>query len=141
MSLRDQAAKELAVRIKDIDEAKAGTSDIIMFVGVLFRIGNNHVAVEITNPKRRIACRNIWINEWKSGRLENKIFVVRLHVAGVKIRHINKIVGVEHAHGHAFVNRAGGASVHRSERMCVVEIGIPTRDHSVFADENEPRGE
>src|SRR5262249_24409444 len=54
-----------------------------------------------------------------------------------KIGHIKQILGVRHAHGHAFVNRAGGAPVHRFECVRVIEIGIPTRDHSVFADKDE----
>src|SRR5437762_6748952 len=106
----------------------------------MFCIGNDHVAIEITNSERRIACWNIGIGEWESCRLENKVFVVRLNVAGVKVGHIKKIVIIGHAHCHAFVNCAGGAPGHRCECMRVIQVGIPARNHSVFADENELGG-
>jgi hypothetical protein len=72
--------------------------------------------------------------------LENKFFVVRFNVTGVKIPYVEKIVIIGHGHCHAFVNRAGRAPVPRSKGMRVIEIRIPPRNHSVFAYENELGG-
>src|SRR5947209_2740515 len=125
------------MRVEHVHETAAGTRHVILFVGVLFRIGDNDVAVEVANSERPVACRNIWISEWESGRLESKIRVVRLNVAGVKVRYVQKILIIGDAYSHAFVNCACGASVHSCERVRVVEIGVPAGNHSVFADEDE----
>ena len=37
----------------------------------------------------------------------------------------------------ALENCASSASIHRSECMCVVKIGVPTRNHPVFADKDK----
>jgi len=137
ISARDQAPKQLPMRVEDVDKTTARAGDIILSIGVLFRIRHHHVAVKIANSERRIPGGNIGITEWKSRCLDNKIFVVRLDVAGMEIGHIKKTVIVSDAHRRAFENRAGGASVARRESVGVVQIRIPARNHSVFADEDE----
>jgi hypothetical protein len=106
--------------IEHIDETAARARNIILSIGILFRVGDHDIAIEITNPERRIASGNVWIREWKSTRLKNKILVVSLNLAGMKIRHIEKAVIIRYAHRDAFVNRVCRTSVHRSEGAGVI---------------------
>src|SRR5919201_290034 len=102
------------MRVEDVDETTARARNIIVSLGVLFCIRNHQEAVKITNSERRISRWNIWVREWESCRLQDKIFVVRLNLAGVKVGDIKEIVIVGHAPCHAFINRTGSAVIHGS---------------------------
>src|SRR5207248_5347870 len=54
ISARDQAPKQLPMRVEYVDGTTAGTGEIVMSGGVLFCVGHHHVAVEIANPERRV---------------------------------------------------------------------------------------
>ena len=58
-------------------------------------------------------------------------------MTGVEIRHIQKVLAIRHADCDAFVNRARGTPIHCLKRMRAIEIRIPARNHSIFADEDK----
>src|SRR4029453_11899226 len=59
ISARHQAPKHLPMRVEGVNKSAARARDIILSFGVLFRVGDNHATVKITNSERRIPCWNI----------------------------------------------------------------------------------
>jgi hypothetical protein len=65
-----------------------------------------------------------------------KVLIVRFHLLLVEICHVQKIVTVSHAQRRTLVNIIS-VSLHRDNRVRAVKRGIPSRDVSIFVNENE----
>src|SRR5262249_28565990 len=105
-----QAPQEHAAGIEHIDEATAGTGNVIVFLMILLRVGHKNFAVEIPDTKRCISSRKIGIDEAVWSYLM-KILIVGFHLAGVKIRYVEKIVTASDAERCPFVNGTVNAAV------------------------------
>jgi hypothetical protein len=53
----------MAVGIENVDEAIAGTGDIVMLFRVLLGISDEEIAVDVLDAERGKTCRNIRISE------------------------------------------------------------------------------
>src|SRR5438105_13756698 len=106
----DQVPQEGAAGIEHIDEATAGTGNVIVFLMILLRVGHKNFAVEIPDAKRCISSREIGIDETVGSRLM-KILIVGFNLAGVKVSDVEKIVTAGDADRCAFVTRAVGTEV------------------------------
>src|SRR5207249_12286798 len=77
---------------------------------ILLRVGHKNFVIEIADAERCIPSRRIWIDEAVGSHLM-KILIVGFNLAGVKIRHEQKIVTASNAERCAFVNSAVDTAV------------------------------
>lgn len=125
----------MTARIENIDKAVARTSLIVVLAWLLFCVRHINLAVEIADAKRRKIMRNVWVRETHRVHLM-KVLIVRFHLPLVEICHVQKIVTVSHAQRRTLVNIVS-VSPDRDNRVRAVERGIPSRDVSIFVNENE----
>ncbi len=83
--------EQIAAGIEHIDEATAGTGNIILSFGILLGIVHKNFAIEIPDAEWSITSRKVWIGETVRINLL-KIFVEGCDLPVMKICHIQKIV-------------------------------------------------
>src|SRR5207248_11437013 len=81
------------------------TGNVVLPSVVLLRISNEDFAVEITNAKRSVASRKVWVNEAVRSHLM-KILIVGFDLARMKICYVQEIVAVSDTECCTFVNGA-----------------------------------
>ena len=58
----------MAVGVEHVDEAVAGTRHVVMLLRILLRVGDEEIAIDVLDAKRRVARRNVRIREATVGR-------------------------------------------------------------------------
>src|SRR6266576_457981 len=121
--------EQIAAGIEHIDEATAGTMNIILSFGILFGIGHKNFTVEIADAEWSITSRKVWIGEAVRINLL-KIFVEGCDLPVMKICHIQEIVIIGFAERCAFVNGTVNAAVcsviHSDYSVRRIHGGVPT---------------
>ena len=103
ISVRNEAAQEIAARIEHIDEALAWAGHVIFSLRVLLGVGHVNLAIEVSNPER---CITSWQRRIGETVRVNwlKILVKSLNATEVKIGHVEKIMAVGHTESRTFVD-------------------------------------
>src|SRR5215831_16151173 len=117
-----------------------------MLVSFLQRVGDVNLTVDVSDAKRsesRHSKRGRWqtrIEEFAYINL-HKVFVVRFHRAGTKIRHKKEIVTVGYTHRGTLVDRTHTcwyvSIIHCNDGVRGIKHRVPSRDGAIFRYENE----
>src|SRR2546426_11997424 len=141
MTVRGHALNELAIGIKNINEAVALPRYVIVLVLVLFGIGDIELAVQILDVEGGKPGGDFRVKEGKRENNRSKFPVEYVDPASMEIGSVEKIASGTAADGQPFVDRAGGGVIHDEDSSgegCYEEV--PGRDRAVFGGKNEEAG-
>src|SRR5262245_57143157 len=105
LAVCDQAPEEVAAGIEYVDEATAGTGNVILPSVILQRISHKDLIVESPDAERCVTSRKVGVNEAVGIHLL-KILIKGVDLASMEICRKQEIVTVGDAEGCAFVNGA-----------------------------------
>src|SRR4030095_6703021 len=120
--------EEVAAGVKHIDEATAGTGNVILFRVILKRVSDKNFAIEIPDAEWSIPRRKVWIGEAVEIHLI-KIFIERMNLACMEICRIQEIMTIGFAERCTFVNSGVNAAVcsviHSDYSVRRIHGGVP----------------
>src|SRR5262245_20560005 len=133
LTLRRDAADQVAEGVEGVHEAVTLARHIVMFVGILQRVGHEDNAAEVLNPERRVPWGKIGIDE-RAGHLEGlESAVEHVDSARVEIGRVQERSGGSAVDGNPFVHRPAPRVGHDSHYGRSPEGG----DGAVLAGEDE----
>src|SRR5947199_6534378 len=115
----------------------ARARNVIFLCLILLGIGDKNVAVQISDAKRCVSRRKIWVDKTTHG-YPVEIFVKYVDPAAMKVGGVKKIMAMSHAHGQAFVDIILSA-FNSYNSVGLVQGRVPAGYCAVFTDENEKR--
>src|SRR4029453_10496562 len=120
-----------------IDEATAGTGNVIFSFVVLLRIGHVDLTVKGPDAERCVSSGKIWVHETVGIHLM-KILIVGLDFPGMKVCYEEKMVTAGEAERCTFVNGAVDGAVcaviDSDDGVRRIQRRVPPRNGAVFTD-------
>src|SRR5215470_8813288 len=133
LTLRRDATEQLAGGVEGVHEAVTLARHVVMFVGILQRVGHEDNAAEVLNPERRVPGGKIGIDE-RAGHLEGlESAVEHVDSARVEIGRVQARSGGRAVDGNPFVHRPASRIGHDRHYGRSPEGG----DGAVLAGEDE----